>query len=666
MHRIGPFVAGPRAARPTRPAPSPAATSQTPPTPPYGDAPVPPPGTGPTADLTPGRRMAQALTREFGTTYYWGTAFLPAHRREDVYAIYALCRLADDIVDEPDGPDRIGLTVAPTAGPQERLAAFVARFFRAWETRWDAHPLMAVIVDTAHRLALPRDCFERFFGAMALDLTRTTWSSWEELRDGYMEGSAAVIGEMMLPVLEPTSPAAKPAARALGLAFQLTNFIRDVGEDLDRGRVYLPADELAAHGADPWLRRVTPEWRRFLAAQIARNRELYRDAEQGLAMLPPTSARCVGAALAMYSAILARIERADYDVFAGRIRVPSAAKVALAARVLAAGTGEAAAPYEPRIPVRRVPRPPAAELSSTWRQAAVPRIERALAAATRRDPGGWYVVGASPDLSAGTSLVRTVAGREVALWRTADGTLRAGPGACPHMGASLAGCAVLGEDVVCRWHGLRLPGEWPGAWPLLPAYDDGVLMWIRLEQPGETPTERPVLPARPDPQRALAAVYTHAARCEPQDILANRLDPWHGAWFHPYAFSHLEVDEHASTDECLVTDVTFRLDRTWGVPVRAEFTCPDARTIVMTIVAGEGAGSVVETHATPMGPDASGLPRTVMTEATVACSDRTGFRVARGVAPLVSPLVRRTQGRLWVDDIAYAERRYLVRTGRIG
>jgi hypothetical protein len=234
------------------------------------------------------------------------------------------------------------------------------------------------------------------------------------------------------------------------------------------------------------------------------------------------------------------------------------------------------------------------------------------------------------------------------------------------MGASLARCAVLGEDVVCRWHGLRLPGEWPGAWPLLPAYDDGVLMWIRLEQPGETPTERPVLPARPDPQRALAAVYTHAARCEPQDILANRLDPWHGAWFHPYAFSHLEVDEHASTDECLVTDVTFRLDRTWGVPVRAEFTCPDARTIVMTIVAGEGAGSVVETHATPMGPDASGLPRTVMTEATVACSDRTGFRVARGVAPLVSPLVRRTQGRLWVDDIAYAERRYLVRTGRIG
>lgn len=630
----------------------------------------PEPGYGERADLATGRRMAQQLTREYGTTYYWGTAFLPPHRREDVYAIYALCRLADDIVDEPDGPDLIALAVPAGAQPQERLAAFVERFYAAWDQGWDEHPLMQVIVATLHRLELPRDCFERFFGAMTLDLTRTSWASWEDLRDGYMEGSAAVIGEMMLPVLEPTTPAAKAPARALGLAFQLTNFIRDVGEDLDRGRVYLPADELAAHGADPWQRRVTPQWRTFLAAQIARNRELYREAEAGLPMLPAASARCVGAALAMYSTILTRIERADYQVFSGRVRVRPAAKTALAARVLATGRGATAAAYAPRVPLRRVPQPPPAAIGSTWRQAAVPRIDRALRLAEAKNPGGWYVVGASSDLPAEASLVRTVAGREVALWRSADGRLRAGPGACPHMGARLDGCDVLGEDVVCRWHGLRLPGEWPGSWPLLRAHDDGVLLWVRLGSPEgappEEPLELPVPPARPTPDRALAAVYAQAARCEPQDIIANRLDPWHGGWYHPYAFSNLEVDEHASTDECLVTDVTFRLDRTWGVPVRAEFTCPDARSIVMTIVAGEGTGSVVETHATPVGRDATGLPLTVVTEATVACSDRAGFRVARGLAPLVRPLVRRTQGRLWVDDVAYAERRYLVRTGRIG
>ena len=674
--------------------------------------------------IAEGRRVARRLTRQHGTTYYWGTAFLPRHRREDVYAIYALCRLADDIVDEPDAPRHIGLPgalpiewpldlpgnpliagpVGPSGrmrpDPRERLDAFADRFFAAWERGHDEHPLMAAIVETTHRLGLGRDCFERFFGAMRLDLTRASWSSWPELRDEYMEGSAAVIGEMMLPVLEPTTPAALGPARALGLAFQLTNFIRDVGEDLDRGRVYLPADELAAAGADPWLRRVTPQWRTFLAGQIARNRELYAEAERGLPMLPAASARCVGAALAMYSAILSRIEAADYDVFSSRARVRPQAKSAIAARVLATGSGRTAPAYAPRVPLRHVPQPGPERLASTWRLAAAPRIDRALRLARQRDPGGWYVVGASGDVPAGRSVVRRVAGREVALWRTADGELRAGAGACPHLGALLDGCAVIGSDLVCRWHGLRLPSEWPGAWPRWAAHDDGVLLWVRIDASGagaagegatgegatgegatgegatgegatgvklrgQGGTDVPALPARPAAARALAAVYTAAATCEPEDIIANRLDPWHGGWFHPYAFSHLEVDEHASSDELLVTDVTFRLGPSLGVPVRAEFACPDARTIVMTITAGEGAGSVVETHATPLGHDLAGRPVTVVTEATIAASDRPGFRAARAAAPLVRPLIRRTQGRLWADDLVYAERRYLVRTGRI-
>jgi hypothetical protein len=149
--------------------------------------------------------------------------------------------------------------------------------------------------------------------------------------------------------------------------------------------------------------------------------------------------------------------------------------------------------------------------------------------------------------------------------------------------------------------------------------------------------------------------------CEPEDVIANRLDPWHGAWFHPYSFSHLTVDDDASDDDVLTVDVTFRLSKTWGVAVRAQFFTPDSRTIVMLIVDGEGEGSVVETHATPIGPDAQGRPRTVITEATIAYSPRNGFALARRMAPLLQPFMRKTAARLWVDDLVYAERRYELR-----
>jgi len=143
-----------------------------------------------------------------------------------------------------------------------------------------------------------------------------------------------VIGEMMLPVLQPLTPDAFEPARALGFAFQLTNFLRDVGEDLDRGRVYVPAEDLARFGADPWRRRVDDAWRSVMAFEIARNRELYDLARTGVPMLPPASARCVGTALTLYSRILQRIEARDYDVFSGRARVPTWRKALTAAGAL--------------------------------------------------------------------------------------------------------------------------------------------------------------------------------------------------------------------------------------------------------------------------------------------------------------------------------------------
>lgn len=286
------------------------------------------------AALDAGYQRCAALTRQYGTTYYWGAALLPARQRRDVYTVYALARLADDIVDEPE---RVDLAVPLEGTEEERLSAFRAMFFDALATGHADEPVMAAIVDSIRRRGTDPECFERFFDAMALDLDTTSWPTWERLRDGYMEGSAAVIGEMMLPVLEPYTDEAREPARALGHAFQLTNFLRDIDEDLDRGRVYLPQEDLARHGADPWLREVTPQWRAMMAEQVARNRSLYAEAMPGLAMLPPASRRCVGTALVLYSRILERIEARDYDVFAGRVRVSTREKVGVLARTLTLG-----------------------------------------------------------------------------------------------------------------------------------------------------------------------------------------------------------------------------------------------------------------------------------------------------------------------------------------
>jgi phytoene synthase len=198
---------------------------------------------------------------------------------------------------------------------------------------------MAAVINTVITCHIDPECFDRFFNAMAMDLTTTSYRTWEDLC-GYMEGSAAVIGEMMLPVLEPISQAAKAPARSLGLAFQLTNFLRDIDEDLDRGRVYMPQDDLRLFDVDLERRAVTPEWRAFLAYEIERNRALYSFADTGIAMLPPRSARCVGTARVLYAQILDQIERNGYDVFSSRARVPTSRKAATAARIMVTGPGK--------------------------------------------------------------------------------------------------------------------------------------------------------------------------------------------------------------------------------------------------------------------------------------------------------------------------------------
>jgi phytoene synthase len=276
-----------------------------------------------------------ALCRDFnkrhGTTYYWSTRVLPTVKRHHVHALYAFARYADDIVDEI--PSQGGRDV-PVAEREQALWLFGERFFADLERGRSDDPVLKAVVHTVRAFDIDADAFRRFLRSMGMDLTIESYDSWDDLL-GYMDGSAAVIGEMMLPILEPTDLAAATGhARDLGNAFQLTNFLRDIDEDLDRGRQYVPQEDLRKFGVDLTERRVTPEFVELMKFEIARCRELYASAEIGIAMLPDRSARCIRAAHTLYGRILDEIERQDYDVFSGRVGVSTPRKLWVAARQL--------------------------------------------------------------------------------------------------------------------------------------------------------------------------------------------------------------------------------------------------------------------------------------------------------------------------------------------
>jgi hypothetical protein len=317
------------------------------------------------------------------------------------------------------------------------------------------------------------------------------------------------------------------------------------------------------------------------------------------------------------------------------------------------------------IPLHVIPKANWVRQRPTYADAQPAVIDAALRRAENRPSGNWYVFAASTDIRTRRPFGTRVGGIDIVAWRDQQRQLHVGPATCPHLGADLTGGKIDCGSLICPWHGLRLDGGREFGWKPLPAFDDGVLAWVRLDAVGGEPAlDAPVIPARPIGAR-LAAVARLEGVCEPSDIIANRLDPWHGAWFHPYSFTQLEVlsappvDAGEDADRFLVA-VTFRMGRL-GVPVIAEFTAPERRTIVMRIIDGEGAGSVVETHATPMGPGPDGRPRTAVIEAVVAQSDRTGFHHSLRAAPLITPLMRLAAARLWRDDLAYAERLFALR-----
>ena len=275
------------------------------------------------------------LNAAHGRTYYLSTLLLPAWKRPYVHALYGFARYADEIVDD----------LASTLSDVEKadwLVGWGEQFLHDVSSTDPAggseHPISRAVVDTVRRWDIPLAHVEAFLASMRMDLTRTEYATYDDLMT-YVHGSAAVIGLQMVPVLEPVVPReiAEPYARDLGIAFQLTNFLRDVGEDVRRGRVYLPLEDLAVFGVtrehlEHCARAGTVDGpvRRLLAFEVARTRELYRSARHGVRLLHPTSRPCIETALALYGGILDEVEKADHDVLGGRVQVGPARRAAVA------------------------------------------------------------------------------------------------------------------------------------------------------------------------------------------------------------------------------------------------------------------------------------------------------------------------------------------------
>jgi phytoene synthase len=278
-----------------------------------------------------GYARCRQLNAQHGRTYYLATLLLPPAKRRYVHALYGFARYADDIVDAEFGDE----------WRERRFLGWSEEFLADVERGDSADPVQLAVIDTVRRWDIPVSHFRDFLSSMRMDLSVTEYDTYEELTR-YTWGSAAVIGLEMLPILgraDETIPweALRPHAIDLGVAFQLTNFIRDVAEDLRLGRIYLPQESLRACGVDrerleraARTGRVDGPIRALLGCEIERARKLYATAAPGIDLVDATSRNCLRTAFALYRGILDEIERAEYDVFVDRISVPLRRRLGIA------------------------------------------------------------------------------------------------------------------------------------------------------------------------------------------------------------------------------------------------------------------------------------------------------------------------------------------------
>ena len=264
-----------------------------------------------------------------GKTYYLATLLLPKEKRPFVHALYGFARYADEIVDDLNS----------TRTDEEKAAALISwgdQVLLDLRAGSSQDPIAAALVDTALKFNIPITYFEAFLHSMKMDLTITEYQTYEDLYE-YVYGSAAVIGLQMVHVLGTVSPSdlneAKIAAEKLGVAFQLANFIRDVGEDLDRGRVYLPVSELQAYGVTRSMlenKVLTPQIRNALKEQILRVRKLQEESDSGIKLLTPGSRECILAASELYCGIVDEVEKIDYEIFSKRAKTSTLRRLKVA------------------------------------------------------------------------------------------------------------------------------------------------------------------------------------------------------------------------------------------------------------------------------------------------------------------------------------------------
>lgn len=279
-------------------------------------------------DLRASYEICRQLNAAHGKTYYLATLLLPPAKRPYVHALYGFARYADEIVDD----------LASTLSDEEKaeqLKTWGDNFLALYETGETEDAVCKAVLDTVRRWNIPREHFEAFLHSMTMDLTVSTYRTYEDLYE-YVYGSAAVIGLQMVPILEPTDQKAYEHAMELGVAFQLANFIRDVNEDLDRGRIYLPLDELAEFGVTEEVlkqRVATPEVKAALKAQVARVKELEERSRIGISMLSPAAQPCIETARILYCGIVDAVEATDYEVFKKRasVSLPRRLRVAIPA-----------------------------------------------------------------------------------------------------------------------------------------------------------------------------------------------------------------------------------------------------------------------------------------------------------------------------------------------
>jgi len=276
-------------------------------------------------DLRESYAECKRLNSLHGKTYFLATLLLPKAKRPFVHALYGFARYADEIVDDLNST----LSEVEKAHALQRWSDKILKDLVSGKS---TDLIGAALIDTVTRFDIPLKYFEAFIHSMKMDLTITEYKNYEALME-YVYGSAAVIGLQMVPILGPLSPEAYQCAEKLGIAFQLANFIRDVGEDLDRGRVYLPLDELATFGvtrSDLEKRILTPELIDALKFNIERVRRLQLEAAPGILMLDKTSRACIEAASELYCGIVDEVEAINYQIFTMRAKTSTWRRIKVA------------------------------------------------------------------------------------------------------------------------------------------------------------------------------------------------------------------------------------------------------------------------------------------------------------------------------------------------